>query len=391
MDKGKNQPPRRRRVYRQPSPRQENYDDYDDYEYELDDEVEEVPRRPLPPRSPRPSQQRARKQRRVWPVLLTGCGLGVLLTVLAAAAVVFFAIHTTNGNIPSLPIISNTQNFSYDEKPTFPTLNSLTQLQICDKVGDVSIKVDPQAQTPIITAHKVIQATSKSAADQADKSLAIQVASPEKISNLSCLKSPAIANAQNAPGGTALTVNVSFPDNGGLVHANTNRVDLSIILPPSLIQSDGPTLSLDVEAPVGNITVDGLSGLLTILGGTGNVMVSNSALTTNSQINTSQGNVTFNGFLILPTGTNPSAHYFIRSEQGVLDVTLPSNTNVTLDANTNVGTITSDFPIASKPNSDGSVSYHGPLTSSPTISDSVVLVVDVSTGNIKIHQLQTAS
>ncbi len=382
MDSDRKQPPRRR-GYREQSQR-DAYDDfdYDDYDYEP---AYEKPRRkrPLPRRPP--------KKRRTWPVLLMGCGLGVLLTVLGAAAVVLFTIHSTQGgSIPTLPIINNSRTFTRQEKQTLPALNSLTQLQVCDKVGNVSVKVDSTIPAPMLTVDKTVQANSQSAADQAFQSLTIQIAPTQTITNLSCSKSPLTPTAQTGSN-SFLTVNVTFPATGNLVRANNDAVNLSLVLPSTSIQSDGPQLAVNIEAPVGNIAVDGLSGILNITGGTGNVSVSHAALADTSQIDTGEGNVTFNGLLLLPGNTNASAHYFIRSEQGTLDVTLPSNTNTTLDANTNVGSISSDFPITIKPNSDGSASYRGPLTPSATPSTSVVLVVDVSTGNIKIHQLQSSS
>jgi hypothetical protein len=376
MDSRKNQPPRRR-VYRE-QPRR------DDHDYEPD--YEEPRRRPLPARS------RPRKKRRAWPMLLTGCALGVLVTVLGAAAVIVVTIRNTQGNtFSNIPIISATSKFTKVEKQSLPQVGVLTQLQVCDKFGNVSIQVDPNTTTPTITANKTVQAVNQTAANQAFQNLAVQVAPPQTITTgMTCTQPSPTPTTQASPN-SSLLVNVVFPGNSGLVRENTNSVDLTILLPLKSVQSNGPTLSLDVEAPVGNITVDGLSGLLNIRGGTGNVSVSNAALADNSHIDTGQGNVTFNGFLILPNSPGTSAHYFIRSEQGMLDVTLPSTTNATLDANTNVGTIKCAFPVTVTPDNNGSASAHGPLTTSTPSTNAPVLVVDVSTGNINIHQLQSAS
>lgn len=387
-DRGRRQPPRRR-AYGERSQRKNRDDyDYDEYDYELDNQEEPRRQRPLAPRQRQ--RQRPVKKRSMWPLLLMGCGLGILVTVLGAALVVFLAVRTSQGgSVPTLPILNTTKPFVKDEKQTLASLTSLTQLQVCDKVGNVSIKVDQSVSVATITAHKTVQANSQASADQAFQALAVQVAPLETITKLSCLKAPATPIVQ-ASANSSLTVNVTFPDGNGLVRASDNTVDLAILLPPTTVQSDGPQLALNVEAPIGNITIDGLSGLLNIRGGTGNVSVSHAALADNSNIDTGQGNVTFNGLLILPGGTNATAHYFIRSEQGTLDVTLPAGTSTTLDANTNVGTISTDFPITVKANSDGSANYNGPLTASTTAANSVV-VVDVSTGNINIHQLQSSS
>src|ERR1700726_1245003 len=73
-DRGRSRPP----GYRPGSTR-----DLDEYEYGPG------PRRSRPPLPP-PRQ----RQRRVWPILLAGCGLGVVLTALAAAVVVFLAFRS---------------------------------------------------------------------------------------------------------------------------------------------------------------------------------------------------------------------------------------------------------------------------------------------------------
>ncbi len=157
-----------------------------------------------------------------------------------------------------------------------------------------------------------------------------------------------------------------------------------------LSNANGPSTSVDVEAPIGDINVDGLSGVLNIRGGTGNVTVKHAILVDGSHIETAQGNVAFNGFLAAPqTDNGKGAQYIIQSEHNV-DVTLPGNTNVILDANTNVGKISSDFPI-NVTNANGAMSYNGPLntTASTSTQSSSTLVLDVSTGNVTIHRSQT--
>jgi hypothetical protein len=380
MDSRKNQPPRRR-VYRE-QPRRDNYDnhDYDDYE----PDYEEPRRRSLPART------RARRKRRTWPMLLTGCALGVLVTVLGAAAVIVLAIRNTQGDaFPNIPVLSPNSPFTKEEPYPLPLTGALTQLQVCDKFGNVSIRVDPDATKPSITAKKNVQATDKAAADKAFQSLVVQVAPLQNTTTkLTCTQSTPAPTTQTSPSSSWL-VNVTFPGDSTLVRENTNSVDLTILLPPTSMKSDGLTLPLvDVEATVGNIAIDGLIGVLNISGGAGNVSVSHAALADNSQIDTSQGNVTFNGILISPNSPNTTAHYFIRSEQGTLDVTLPSTTNAMLDAYTNVGTIKCAFPVTVTPEDNGTASAQGPLTTSTPSTNAPVLVVHVSTGNINIHQQQ---
>jgi hypothetical protein len=97
--------------------------------------------------------------------------------------------------------------------------------------------------------------------------------------------------------------------------------------------------------------------------------------------------VTFDGWLLPPDPPDTNARYVLQSEKGTIDVTLPDNTNVTLDANTNVGAIHSEFPITVN-NNGGPVNYHGPLNSNAPSQAVATLYLDVSTGNINAHKSQ---
>jgi predicted membrane protein len=116
------------------------------------------------------------------------------------------------------------------------------------------------------------------------------------------------------------------------------------------------------------------------------VTVSNATLADNSHLSTGEGNITFNGTLALPSVATTQARFYLQSEHGNIDVTLPADTNVTLDTNTNVGKITSDFPINVQDQGGGSQSYHGPMTPSAAPSAASLLILDVSTGNVTIHK-----
>src|SRR6185312_1443830 len=87
---------------------------------------------------------RTRRKRRIWPVLLAGCGIGILFTVLAATIVVFLTLRASQGsgsNLGSFVGISNLggiQTFTHEDKQPI-ALTTLTQMQICDTIGNVSI------------------------------------------------------------------------------------------------------------------------------------------------------------------------------------------------------------------------------------------------------------
>lgn len=387
MDRGRRRP----QEYR-PRPKR----DLDEYEYER------RPRR----RRPLPEQRLPRRRRRVWPMLLAGCGLGVFLTVLAAAVIVFLAIRTTQGNsFGSLPILGGAKPY-LKEDTTQVQLAAISQIQVCDKIGNVSIQVDPTATTTTVKTTKIVHVNSQTAADQEFQRIGVEVQPPGTITNpLTCTQSPPTAVPTTGtppttatPTGTpttpiangsasgALTVNINLPTSNGLLQADSDTVNIAIILPPGVLPPDGPTMQLDIEAPVGNIAIDGISGLMNVIGDKGNIQVNNGVLTGGSQLITDLGNITFNGTLGSPTIPTPQNNFYhISSGQGNIDVTLPSTTNVNLDTYTNQGKISSEFTIPLQ-DSNGGMTYQGPLNtaSSPTLD--ITLVVHMNLGNITIHK-----
>ncbi|MBA2678392.1 MAG: hypothetical protein H0U76_08375 [Ktedonobacteraceae bacterium] len=351
-------------------------------------------RRPLPPQ----------RKRSVWPALLGGCALGVFLVVLAAALVVIFAVRNLQGggSIANIPGVISMKSFSKEERQQLPP-TQFSQVLVCDQVGNVTLRVDPTITKPVVALKKTVRAANQNDANKAFQQIGVEVQPPNTITHpLTCARSQATptvsstvatpsvnsSTSASATGAAAtLTVNVLFPNSD----VSNHSVDLNIALPPGALVSDnGPSIPVNVEAPIGDITVDGLSGVLNIRGGTGNVTVKHAILVDGSHIETAQGNVIFNGYLAAPptdssaAGNGQTARYIIQSEHDV-DVTLPDNTNVLLDANTNVGKITSDFPITVT-NENGAMSYHGPLNAASPIKSSATLVLDVSTGNVAIHK-----
>jgi hypothetical protein len=371
-----------------------------DDEYEYDSYPR---RRPYPPR-PRPRPRPRRRRRRVWPVLLTGCLIGILVSVIAAAVVVFTAFRVSQGQgIGIGPVGNSTRTFTHEDTTQVP-LSTLSQLQICDKIGDVSIKVDPNATMATVTSKKVVHKSSQSDANQAFGRISVEVQPPGTITNpLTCTKlqvtptPPAASAASASPTASSTTtagdtnstliVNVTQPNSDSFMRTTSDEVDLSLTLPQKALPQEVASMLLDIEAPVGNIMVDGVSGLLQISGSTGNVTVSHVVLAPGSQIEAAQGDVTFNGWLLPPDPPDTNARYVLQSEKGNIDVTLPDNTNVTLDANTNVGAVHSEFPLTVN-NNGGPVNYHGPLNSSASSQATATLYLDVSTGNISIHKSQ---
>ena len=383
------EPPVRRRV--RPRPRTTQY-------------IQQSPRRqrPDPPNTQRRASNptrslrpRPRRRRSVWPVLLGGCAIGIFLTVVAAAVVVFFTVRTAQtGGVPIIGgggLGGSTQTFTSSATQAI-TLSSLTQLQICDKIGNVSIAVDPTASSASIQTTKIVHMSSKASADQEFGRINVSILQPPTgTQNLTCDTSTSASTPTTSstpatsPTGGALLVNTTIPDSEGLLHGTGDAVDVKITLTPQLFASASTPLQLNIQAALGNVTVDGVSGIFNIIGSSGNVSVTRATLISGSSIGTGQGNVTFNGLLAAPNDPTTQASFVIRSEQGKLDVTLPASTNLVLSANTNVGTIHSDFPLTVT-SSGGSASYRGPLNAAASTQSSAVLTVDVSTGDITIHK-----
>ncbi len=322
------------------------------------------------------------------------------MTVIGAAIVVFAAFRASQGqgDISIGPVGGGLQTFTHEETTQVILPSALSQIQVCDKIGNISIQVDPNATNATVKSKKIVHKNTQSDANQAFGKIAVEVQPPATITNpLTCTRPQGTPTPPSTPttptatsvdntGANTLTVNVTIPDSDGLLRTTSDAVDLSITLPQKALPQDNiASLLLDIEAPVGAITVDGVSGSLQVSGGTGNVKISHAVLAPGSRIGTAQGNVTFNGWLLPANPPDPNARYVLQSEKGNIDVTLPDNTNVTLDANTNVGAIHSEFPIDVN-NDGGPVNYHGPLNSQAPSQAAAKLILDVSTGNVNIHK-----
>ncbi len=332
---------------------------------------------------PRVARQQPPKRRSVWPWLLMGCAGGIVLLVLAAAAVVFFALRSATGTtgINNLPLPGVTTSvYTQKSLPQQIPLSTLQQVQVHDQIGDVTITVDPSTTTPTVAYVKKVKATSSDAANKEFNNIIVQV----------------------QPSGTSdgtLSVNATVPNNGTLFSSHNDSVDVMVTLPPQSTSAPAtPTtgniatvtpstastpLKLDVNVSIGNISVTGLSGILQIQDSIGNISVQQAILSDGSSLRTSSGNVTFKGSLDTTTlASNSQSIYTIQSETGNLDVTLPADTNVILDAYTNSGIIASDFDVSKIKSSDGSL--NGPLVSGTT--PTALLKLHVSTGNVYLRQ-----
>lgn len=395
--------------------------DYAEDEYEDEPPVRRVARRPRPQQRVRQAPQRQRaypprttprtqrgatstrtlrpqRRRSVWPVLLGGCALGIFVAVVGAAAIVFFTVRTAQtGSVPIIGggLSGSTQTFTSASTQTL-TLSSLTQLQVCNKVGDVSIAVDPTADSASITTTKVVHQSSKANANTEFGRINVSVLQPATtLASLACASStssptsttPTATGSTPTATGSTLLVNTAIPDSEGLIHGSGDAVNIKITLTQKLFASASSPLQLNIQAALGNITVDAVSGIFHIIGNIGNVSVTKATLISGSSIGTDQGNVTFNGIIAAPSDATTQASFVLNCGKGTIDATLSGSPNVILSTYTNGGTIHSDFPI-NVTSSNGSANYRGPLNAAATTQSSAVLTIDVSAGDIYIRKGQ---
>jgi hypothetical protein len=412
--------------------RREERWDGSEYEsgYQQDEEYEdELPRRRIPQRRPYPRSVRVStrspvtrsphsppsrssriqsRQPSAWPALLTGCAIGVILAVVALATIIVTGIYSLQNGKISLPMITPAnRTISTQETLTVP-LSSISQIVVCDVIGNVLLKADPTVSKPTVTVTKNVQASSQTAADQQFQHLVATIQPPGTLSGpLSCTRlqataiastttpsqplstsDPSSSTATTSNTNTTLTVNVTMP-----AGSSAASVDMTIALPPNVLPASGPSTIVSIET-AGNISVDGLSGLLNIKSDSGNpqnnneIQVTHAALADGSRLSTS-GAISFDGYLAQAADPNKTAFYILEGEKQI-DVTLPGTINVTLEAYAVSGSINSQFPL--QPNllqkDKNMTSYHGPLNASVGPPVNAQLTLHVGIGSVNIHQAQ---
>jgi len=344
----------------------------------IDPEVEEFDRRASRPR-PRPqsTQVPVRRQRRIWSTLLIGCLGGVITIVLIFAVIAFVFLRNAPITIGGIGKTTFSQQLP---QQTLPITSSIKQLQVNNRVGNISITVDPTGTQGTLSGVMKVQASNSSDAAKEFRRIKVDV------------------KAGSDP--SILTVNATIPDtSGGLLASSSDSVDLSIIL-PNLVNNPTPPFKLNADiSATGDISTQNFNGLLTLTNNTGSIAVKGGLLDEGSCLQTHIGNITFAGSLttsatadtgLIPCTTNttqnPHPWFSFKSGTGNVNVTLSAETtNLTLDASTNNGKINSgEFNLKIQQNSDGSASYYGPLT--PGTSPAALLALTVSTGDINLHK-----
>lgn len=132
---------------------------------------------------------------------------------------------------------------------------------------------------------------------------------------------------------------------------------------------------LQFQDGTGSIAVTGIEGKMLLTDGTGSINATQATLTGNSQLQTSTGSVNF-------TGSIGNGNYQFQSSTGDVNVSLPSDANFHVNANTNVGSISSDFSeVAIQQNIVGA-SASGSVGSTP----SATITLTTNTGSIHLQK-----
>ncbi|MBX5450436.1 hypothetical protein [Thermogemmatispora sp.] len=311
----------------------------------------------------RAEEETRRKQRRgrgpSWLWFLAGCSVAILLLLLGIALAILAALRSVTGSSP-LPVLGpTTSTYTQTDEQTIPVSN-LQQLRVSSQIGSVDILTDANLSVPELTIVKRTKAGGQAEADEEFKRIGVQV----------------------QPGLTSLQVTATLPQSESLNGPN-DSVDLRFRLPAQVNQGTAP-FQLNVELAVGDVHIQGLSGVLVVKNEAGNITVERATLTSGSNLRTVNGQVTFNGALDTRTVAGARPLFEIHSEVGQLNITLPASTPVLLDAYVNSGKIVSAFPIQVSLNA-GSATYYGPLVPGSGPQPTALLRLDVGTGAINLH------
>jgi hypothetical protein len=344
---------------------------------------DDLPRRPVAAKP---------RKRRVWPIFLIGCAGGAVSLVLAIFIFALMGIRSVqNGiNIPGIPNAGKAFNQEISESVP---LSTLSRLIVCNPAGNISLGVDPSpsATAATIKATKLVHAVDQNEANRTFEQITVDTQSqqPPTCQKTQAPNTTALSTTPTsvATDNTVLTVNTTFPPNQA---GQSATVNLTIALPASSVRTDSPTsTTIAIQAPYGNIDVNGLSGIMTLKGLAGDISVQNAILVDGSKLE-AQGTLKFDGLIwkyALPT--NKRAGLFFRSTT-LINLTLPETTPVTIDATLNVRTakITSDFPLKVVTNADGASTYRGPFNPAvpPDEKKDPVLTLLASSGNVALHK-----
>src|SRR6266516_2128267 len=149
----------------------------------------------------------------------------------------------------------------------------------------------------------------------------------------------------------------------------SNNVDFEVTLPANA--------NLQVHTDTGLVTVNSISGTMSLTTSTGSINATQVTLSGHSVLTSDSGSIVFLG------ATDPGGLYQFSADTGSLNVTLPGSSSFHLDARTNTGSLNSDFVDVNvqHANSIGNVAY-GNVGASPAAT----VVLKTNTGSIDLHK-----
>ena len=134
-------------------------------------------------------------------------------------------------------------------------------------------------------------------------------------------------------------------------------------------------VSFDLHTNSGTITVDGVKGMLKASTDFGDIKIEN-AQSVILNVNTNSGTIEFSGSL----GKGP---HVVKSDFGPIEITLPTDTQLSVDLKTDFGTIKSDLPITIVLNG-GSSNSESDHISGNINGGGEQLTVQANSGNISL-------
>ena len=163
------------------------------------------------------------------------------------------------------------------------------------------------------------------------------------------------------------TVNVAANSSGTFNFFNSTSVDFTITVPSNT--------DLQINTNAGTITVNGISGKMSLISNAGTIDATQATLTGSSTFKTNAGSINFNG-AIGSTGT-----YDFETNAGSIDLTLTGSPNFHVNATTDVGSINSSFPLTVSHSSVGATA-NGDVGTAPQAT----LTLKTNAGSINLNK-----
>jgi DUF4097 and DUF4098 domain-containing protein YvlB len=168
-------------------------------------------------------------------------------------------------------------------------------------------------------------------------------------------------------------------DHGDILYQKSGNVitfDLDAQLSGIDVNLTVPSLTdLDLSTTDGDVTVDGVSGQISLATDTGSITAKHVTLKGTSKLDGSLGDVTFNGSL------DPASHDDFDNSRGDIGLTFPANGSFHVDASALDGEIVSEFPQIVVSSSLGG-DAHGDVGKAPR----ALVTVSATRGNIHISK-----